>query len=97
MQGHGGWPGIAPQHHPKYQVINPVQGMLSAIDIDFVHHFPAHKGRDKPGQTQDVIQMTVRQKYLVQPLKAGAGPQDLALGTFPTVNQEAIFFMLDYQ
>ncbi len=97
MQGDRGWPVKPPSTTPKIQCHIPGPGYADAIDFNFVHHFPAHKGLDQPGQTQDVIQMAVRSKRsdfnrFLKPAPA----RRIGAGYLPTINQEAIFIMLDY-
>src|SRR5690606_3677133 len=52
--------------------------------------FPAREGRNQPSQTENVIQMAVREQDTIQPLETDTAPQDLPLRAFATVHQKAV-------
>ncbi len=71
--------------------------MLGAIDLNIIHDLPPHESGDDSRQAQDMIQVAMRQEYLIQPFKTCPRPQDLALRTFTAIHQKAIILMLHNQ
>ena len=68
---------------------------LAAVDLHLLDRLPAHERGKQPGQPQDMIQVAVGDQDVVQALETDPGLQDLALGAFAAVDQEAVFIMLD--
>ena len=54
------------------------------------------KVESKPGQSQDVVQVTMGDQHAVQALEAQPRLQDLALGALTAVDQEAEFIVDDH-
>ncbi|MGY3345361.1 hypothetical protein ACVWYK_004130 [Bradyrhizobium sp. USDA 4470] len=50
---------------------------------------PQPQGREQAGDTEHVIEMTMREQNAIKPPKAGATPQQLALRTFAAIDQHA--------
>jgi hypothetical protein len=61
------------------------------------HHvgiLPQPQRRKKTGNAEHVIEMTMRQQDAVEPPKADAAPQQLALGPLAAINQDPLAFRL---
>ena len=93
VEGHRRLP--AAQHHAVEQVMDAVERPLAAVNVQFLDGFPAHERGEQPGQAEDVVQVAVGDENVAQVPEADAGLQDLALGAFAAVDQEAEFVVLD--
>ena len=93
LQRHGGL--VAAQHHAIQQVMDAVQRGAAAVDLQLLDRLPAQERGEQAAQTQDVIEMAVREQDTRQALKAGARLQDLALRALAAVHQETIFVVRD--
>jgi hypothetical protein len=56
---------------------------------------PQPKGREKTGNAEHVVEMGVGQQQPVEPSKASAAPQQLALSPLAAINQDAMTSRLD--
>jgi hypothetical protein len=72
------------------------EGVASTIDFQLVDRFPAHKSGEQPGQAQDMIEMAVGDQDPVKAFETDPGLENLALGAFPAVDQEAMLIVLDH-
>jgi len=71
--------------------------VLAAQDVDLINGLPTHKGGDKASQPQNVIEVTMREQNIIEALEANSRFEDLALGAFAAIDEEAIFFVLHHQ
>jgi hypothetical protein len=78
------------QHYPKEQVVNPLQRPGTRPDLQFIHGLPAGKGGEQTGQPENMIEVAVGNQYPIEPPKTHPGPQNLPLGAFATIDQEAV-------
>ncbi len=85
----------AAQHHAVEQVVDAVERPPAAVNVELLDGLPAHEGGEQPGQPEDVVQVTVGDENVAQVPEADAGLQDLALGAFAAVDQEAELVVLD--
>ncbi len=93
VEGHRRLP--AAQNHAVEQVMDAVERPLAAVNVQFFDGLPAHERGEQPRQAEDVVQVAVGDENVVQVPEADAGLQDLALGAFAAVDQEAEFVVLD--
>ena len=50
------------QHDLVDQILHPIQGGASAVNLNSSSDFPAHQRAEQPGQPQDVIEVPVGQQ-----------------------------------
>ena len=83
------------QNHPIQQVMDAIECPLAAVDVHFLDRFPSHKRGKQSRQAEDVIQVPVCDKNIAQVPEANPGLEDLALGAFAAVDQEAEFIVFN--
>ncbi len=88
---------VAAQHNAVQQVVDAVERGASAEDLKFVNRFPTQECAQQSAQTQDMVEMPVRQQHPRQVFEACAGLQDLALRAFAAIDKKTIFAVFDDQ
>jgi hypothetical protein len=64
--------------------------LAAADDLDRAAHPVKSKRRDEARQSQNMIEMGMRQQHMSQPAKPDAGAHQLALGSLTAIDEEAI-------
>src|SRR5258708_631138 len=77
MNGHGRL--FAVQHNAKNQFVNAIQSGFATVDWERLGTPPQNKGGKKPRQSQNVVQVPVRDQDAVQALEADTTAQYLSL------------------
>jgi len=95
VEGYRRFSPVTAQHNAENQIVHPVQSMLGAVYLNLFHYLPAEKGGNKPSQTQNMVKMSMRQEDLIKSFKANTSTKDLSLCSLTTIDEEAVFFMLD--
>lgn len=88
-------PGMA-QHDAINQIMDAIDGAAPGEYLQLFHRFPTHQGGDQPCQSEYMIEMSMRDQNTVEAFKSNARLKNLALRTFATVDQEAVFIMLNH-
>ena len=85
---HARFPGA---EYDAHKLTYALQRPHAPIDLHVLHGFPAPKRAGQSAQAEDMVEMPVRQQDVVQPLEANAAAQELPLGAFAAIDQEAVF------
>jgi hypothetical protein len=64
--------------------------LAAADDLDRAAHPVKSKGREEARQSQNMVEMGVRQQHMSKPAKPDAGAHQLALGSLTAIDEEAI-------
>lgn len=59
MKRYRRFPAVPAQHHAENQIVDSIQGVLGAVDLNFFHNFPSKEGGHQPAQPQNMIKMSV--------------------------------------
>ena len=78
------------QHDAKEEGLNAAQGVAPGPDFNPVDVFPTRQGGHQTAEAEDVIKVAVREKNVPEIAKADAAAQDLTLGAFAAIDQEAL-------
>ena len=86
---------LAAQHHAVQQIVDAVERRAPAKNFQLIDRFPAQKSGQQSTQSQNMIQMPVREQNARQAFETSARLQDLALCALPTVHEETVFIVAD--
>jgi hypothetical protein len=86
---------VAPQDNTVQQIMDAVEGGPPGKDIEFLNRFPTQKGAEQPAQSEDVIEMTMRQKNACEIFETDTRLQDLTLCALTAVDQKTVLIMFD--
>ncbi len=83
--------GISRPKDHVHESLHPGNGRRAAENVQLFQGFPTAQGAGQPAQPQDVVQVAMGKEDAIQPSKAQATAQDLALSALSTVDHESVF------